>query len=120
MTRAVSADSAEHYLWGDGCDGWRLADGETLSVILERVPAGRGEARHYHRRARQFFFVLEGRATLRVGEDTVVLEAGQGVEVPPLVPHRMDNATGQDVVFLVISGPTSQGDRHEAPAGADG
>ena len=34
----VSIDNAEHYVWGDVCDGWRLLQREDMSVIQERVP----------------------------------------------------------------------------------
>ena len=46
MTRNRS--NAEHYVWGDGCDGWRLLDRPDLSVIEERIPPGRGEVVHFH------------------------------------------------------------------------
>ena len=37
----ISIDSAEHYAWGDGCDGWILLDGDDLTVVEECVPAGK-------------------------------------------------------------------------------
>jgi len=33
----ISTDNAEHYIWGDGCDGWHLVKTSTLSVIKERI-----------------------------------------------------------------------------------
>jgi mannose-6-phosphate isomerase-like protein (cupin superfamily) len=111
----ISRDNAEHYTWGDGCDGWRLVDRPDLSVIHERMPAGTAEVRHFHRAARQFFFVLAGVATLEIDGRREVLRAQQGVEVPPGAPHQIFNASGQEVEFLVISHPTTHGDR--TPAG---
>ena len=34
----VSAGTADHYVWGDGCDGWHLVASDRLSVIQERMP----------------------------------------------------------------------------------
>ena len=56
----VSIENAEHYIWGDICDGWHLLKREDISIIQERVPPGATEAMHYHNTARQFFYILEG------------------------------------------------------------
>jgi len=107
----ISIASAEHYTWGDGCDGWHLLQDPSLSVIQERVPPGAGEVRHFHNRARQFFYVLAGVATLEMEGHSVELRPGEGSEVPPGIPHRFVNKTEAEVSFLVISAPTTVGDR---------
>jgi quercetin dioxygenase-like cupin family protein len=111
----IDGTNAEHYAWGDGCDGWHLLKTDGLSVIKERVPPGRGEVRHYHRSARQFFYILAGEATLEAGGKEHSLAAGQGLEVPPGIPHRFRNDSANEVVFLVVSSPKSHGDRVDAP-----
>jgi mannose-6-phosphate isomerase-like protein (cupin superfamily) len=107
----ISKETAEHYSWGAGCDGWRLVDQAGLSVIHERMPPGAAEAWHHHQMARQFFFVLLGTATMEVGGQRHTLCAQQGIEVAPGAPHRIRNESGADVEFLVISQPTTRGDR---------
>jgi mannose-6-phosphate isomerase-like protein (cupin superfamily) len=82
-----------------------------LSVIQERVPAGASEIKHYHSTARQFFYVLSGVATPEFNHQSVSFGAGQGVHVPPEVPHRFTNTSLEEVVFLVISTPSTSGDR---------
>lgn len=111
----ISKDTAEHYVWGGDCDGWHLVQGPDLSVIHERMPAGRAEVRHRHERARQFFFVLSGVLTLEVDGAPEDLGAGQGREVPPLAPHQALNRSGAPVEFLVISQPATRGDRTPVP-----
>jgi quercetin dioxygenase-like cupin family protein len=66
LPRRVSVDTAPHYTWGDGCDGWHLVAADGLSVIEERMPPGTAEVRHRHDVARQFFFVLSGALTLEI------------------------------------------------------
>ena len=60
----TSVESAPHYRWGVGCDGWHLVQAAGLSVIHERMPPATSEARHRHSVARQFFYVLEGELEL--------------------------------------------------------
>ena len=83
QTMPVSIDSAEHYLWGGGCDGWHLLERDDLSVIRERVPPGARETRHRHVQARQFFYVLDGAAVIEVDGVLHALATGQGLHVPP-------------------------------------
>jgi mannose-6-phosphate isomerase-like protein (cupin superfamily) len=110
----ISAASAEHYNWAEVCDGWHLVKCDTLSVIQERMPAGTSERRHYHERARQFFFVLRGLATIEIDGKLVTLREREGVEVAPGVAHTMMNRSDADVEFLVVSAPRAHGDRHPA------
>jgi mannose-6-phosphate isomerase-like protein (cupin superfamily) len=107
----VDTQNAEHYIWGDGCDGWHLLKGDDLSVIRERVPAGKQEVMHYHNRARQLFFVLSGIITMLVGDERLVLTAGQSIEIPPGAAHQLKNESDSEIEFLVISAPKSHGDR---------
>jgi len=107
----ISKETAQHYIWGEVCDGWHLVHNEALSVIHERMPPGTAEVRHYHVHARQFFFVLSGTAELEMNGEIAQLHAHEGVEVPPGVPHQMKNTSDADVEFLVISHPQTRGDR---------
>lgn len=107
----ISKDTAEHYTWGDRCDGWHLVRQPSLSVIHERMPPGTAEARHYHAQSRQFFFVLSGMAVLELDGVRETLGPQQGLEVPPDTPHQMFNLSDSATEFLVISQPPSHGDR---------
>jgi mannose-6-phosphate isomerase-like protein (cupin superfamily) len=103
--------TAEHYTWGDGCDGWHLLRGEELSVIQERMPPKTSEVAHFHTRSRQFFYVISGTLSILLAGKLHRLAAEQGLEVAPKVTHRVLNESGADVRFIVISTPPSHGDR---------
>ncbi|HEU5223844.1 MAG TPA: cupin domain-containing protein [Candidatus Lumbricidophila sp.] len=111
MQRPVDVSSAPHYAWGAGCDGWRLVDAPDLSVIEELVPPGEAEHWHFHERAHQFFYILSGTAVMRMAHADVALTAGQGVEVAPGVAHQFGNPGPDEVRFLVVSTPSTTGDR---------
>ncbi|MGE3800453.1 MAG: cupin domain-containing protein [Candidatus Kapaibacterium sp.] len=113
MMAVVDIHSAEHYSWGNQCDGWRFLQADKLSVIRERMPPGTSEVKHYHERADQFFYIVSGRGTMEIGEEILTIEEDQGLRVSPGIPHRISNRSERDLHFLVISVPQSQGDRIE-------
>ena len=107
----TSRSVADHYRWGEGCDGWHLVRAAALSVIEERMPAGAREARHRHAAARQFFYVLSGELTMEVDGTRHRLAPRTGIEIAPGAAHQAINETAADVEFLVVSTPPSHGDR---------
>ena len=116
MIRApVSKATAPHYTWGGDCDGWHLAASDGLSVIHERMPAGRAEVAHRHARARQIFFVLAGELTMVFGASERRIAAGEALEIDPGSVHQAVNRGPAAVEFLVISQPPTRGDRIEVP-----
>jgi len=107
----ISIENAEHYIWGDVCDGWHLLKRADMSVTQERVPAGGAEVMHCHERSRQFFYILEGEGRIAFEDREVILEKGKGIEIDPMVKHQFRNSSQADVHFLVISVPSTRGDR---------
>ena len=116
---AAHCAPGNHYPWGDGCDGWVLEGGPGLLVIEERMPAGASEAWHVHDVARQFFYLLTGRATLHTPSGPVELSERSGVAVPAGLAHRIVAGADVDTTFLVVSAPSTVGDRRDVPAPTD-
>lgn len=110
-----STENAPHYVWGTSCDGWHLLEGSDLHIIQELVPPGACEVPHHHDRAQQFFFILSGRACIEIDGETRNLGLHQGTHVPPGKVHRFFNPHDTPVSFLVISSPTTRGDRTDHP-----
>jgi mannose-6-phosphate isomerase-like protein (cupin superfamily) len=107
----ISIQNAEHYVWGENCEGWHLLKRDDMSVIQERVPAGGTEVMHYHEKSRQFFYVLEGEGLMVFEDHQSLLRKGEGIEIAPLIKHQFRNESDDDVHFLVISVPATQLDR---------
>ena len=108
---SISIENTEHYIWGEICDGWHLLKRDEMSVIQERVPAGGAEVMHCHNKVRQFFYILEGKATMVFEDRDVILNKGEGIEIDPQVKHQFKNQSKDDVHFLVVSSPMTEGDR---------
>jgi quercetin dioxygenase-like cupin family protein len=106
-----TVENAEHYKWGDACDGWILSPSRDMMVIQERMPAGTAERRHVHAAARQFFYVLSGELTMEIEGEHHVLTEWSGIEIAPGSRHQAQNNSCNDVHFLVVSSPTTRGDR---------
>ena len=78
------------------------------------MPPGTLEARHFHSRARQFFFVLDGELTIEVEGQEFLLRVGEGLEVSPGEAHQVFNRGTLPVRMIVTSQPPSHGDRINA------
>ena len=117
-TQITSIETAEHYKWGGSngidCDGWHLVKSAELSIIEELMPAGTKEERHFHAKARQFFFVLEGELSIEVEHHDFLLRAGQGLEIAPGQRHQAMNESKNPTRMIVTSQPPSHGDRFPA------
>lgn len=111
QTGSVGRENAEHYRWGDDCDGWYLVRDAQLSVIEELMPPGAAEIRHFHQHAQQFFYVLVGEVLMEVEGQTTLVPAGNGIRILPGKRHQVRNPSSGPVRFLVISQPPSHGDR---------
>lgn len=110
-TEIVDITNAEHYTWGDNCDGWHLVKSGNLSVIRETMPPMTKEKLHYHARAQQFFYIIAGMATFEINGTVFNVSQSQGIRVEPGARHRISNNTGSALEFIVISEPKSHGDR---------
>jgi len=82
----------------DTGDSFYLGD-----VMLE--PGFSGPPPHVHERLHDMFYVLDGTLTMRLGDDTVELEEGSFVCVPPGVTHTFSNPGTRQVRFLNFNTP---------------
>jgi quercetin dioxygenase-like cupin family protein len=68
-------------------------------------PGFPGPPPHRHARLHDMFYVLDGTLTMRLGEDTLEIEAGSFVCVPPGVVHTFSNPSDRPVRFLNFNTP---------------
>jgi mannose-6-phosphate isomerase-like protein (cupin superfamily) len=105
----------KHYVWGGDCDAWNLVDEEALSIKQERMPAGSSEETHYHKKAQQFFYSLNGCATFEIEGICTDVTAGEGIRIEAGKKHRVVNNTSADVEFILCSQPSTINDRFNCP-----
>ncbi len=109
--KIINTTTAEHYTWGNNCDGWHLVKTPDLSIIEELMPPGTSEVRHHHTRSRQFFYVLQGEFTMEIEHHDFTLKPGEGIEIAPGQSHQAINRSSAPVRIVVTSQPPSHGDR---------
>lgn len=74
-----------------------------FSVILVHSQPGVGPKVHRHPYS-EVFIVEAGEATFRVGNDTIVVPAGNVVVGPPGVPHGFTNTGREELRLVAIHG----------------
>ncbi|WP_158795818.1 cupin domain-containing protein [Pedobacter sp. L105] len=107
----TSIKNAEHYKWGENCDGWHLLNSGSLSIIEEKMPPGTAEQYHFHKKAQQVFYVLNGPATFEIEGEIITVQDRESIHIPPLTRHRIINQSLDEIRFVVISEPKAHGDR---------
>lgn len=105
-------ENSEHYFWGEMCEGWRMLDTDALNVTREMIPAGKSEKMHLHKIARQFFYIISGSAAFEINNETFTVNKDEGIEIEPGKEHRISNRGNVPLEFVVISQPSTKGDRY--------
>ena len=110
----VSKSTKKAYRWDDGGIGWPLVETKGLLVVEETLAPDCSEKHHYHNQAAQCFYMLSGRAVMQFSDgQNVEINTGMALHILPETSHAIVNKTGEEIRFLVISAPSSHGDRHE-------
>ncbi len=111
LIKKVSTATADHYTWGDNCDGWHFLKSNGLSIIKEKMPPGTSEKLHYHEKAEQFFYIVSGSATFEIDNQCIHVSTNEAIIIKPGLKHYVKNETPDEIEFIVVSRPPSHGDR---------
>jgi len=103
-------------------EGWTYRFGIDFSVKAGEVQEGSGAAfleyvtrqgeeppHHTHKTEAEMFYVLEGAATFRCGEETFDLEKGGFVFLPPGIQHGYTIRSEAPVRLIVVTSPVREG-----------
>lgn len=82
-----------------------LFKSQRLMLGLNCLEPGQVQAPHAHADQDKFYFVLEGEAEFRVGEETRRAASGTAVWAPAGVEHGVTNTGAQRLVILVGIAP---------------
>lgn len=79
--------------------------GGSFSLVEQLAPPGPAAPWHVHREDDEFFYVVEGKITARIGEETIEAGAGSTLYLPHGVPHsyRIDGPDPARIVATVSS-----------------
>jgi transcriptional regulator with XRE-family HTH domain len=82
---------------------WTLsrATGRTLAVKMRLEPSGRAPVQRVHP-GHDWFFVVEGRVRLLLGEREIVVEAGEAAEFATMTPHALAAIDGPAELIMIF------------------
>jgi len=75
-----------------------------MKLIRQVYEAGGTHFPHQHPSTEQAYYILEGTARVRVGDESFDVEAGTVIYLPPNTPHEMINTGEGRLVNLLICG----------------
>ena len=78
----------------------KMTNGLFSSVETAVAPKLMGPAPHYHKELEELMFVLEGTATVMVGDDVIEVEAGGWHLRPRMLKHTFWNASEKPLRFI--------------------
>ena len=67
---------------------------------------GQSTVMHHHPYEEELFVILQGTATMQVGEETITLSAGSLLHVDAVVPHGLKNLGTERLIVLFTKVPT--------------
>lgn len=85
-----------------------LFTGHHLFVGLNCFEPGQTQQLHVHSGADKFYFLVSGKARMRVGDETRDATAGDLVWAPADVPHGVVEAQERTVMLVAIAPPPAR------------
>lgn len=89
---------------------WVNADPAPARISRYRVAVGETVSLHVHTGKAEYWVILRGSGTVRLGQSTFAVAEGDIVMTPPSVPHGLINTGDEELEFLNIVQPTGDGD----------
>lgn len=75
------------------------------SLAEARVPQGGSTTEHYHVRAEEVYFIVEGEGRIRIDREERDLVPGDAIAIPPGKRHKIWNTGSGILVFLCCCAP---------------
>ncbi|MEU4802482.1 cupin domain-containing protein [Actinosynnema sp. NPDC023587] len=102
----IRADQAEKLTADPAAVVTLLADLDGLTCNRSTFLDGaNGAPPHFHTRASELFFVLDGTLQVLLDQDVITLARGDFLVVPPRTPHAFGAAEGADADVLFVFTP---------------
>ena len=78
---------------------------ERHSVAYAVIKPGKSSRLHKHTISEESYYILRGRAHMRVGDEEAILEPGQSVLIPAETSHQISNLGEENLEFLAVCVP---------------
>jgi len=78
------------------------------SLAEARLPAGSSTTRHFHRNTEEIYYILEGRGSMTIDDETREVGSGDAIAIPPATQHQITNTGDTVLKFLCCCAPGYQ------------
>ena len=75
------------------------------SLAEARLPPGGATTPHYHPRTEEIYYILQGTAHMRIGEEERDVGLGDAIAIPPGAEHQICNTGAAVLKFLCCCAP---------------
>ena len=78
---------------------------EKQSLAEARLPIGAQTTAHYHKQTEEIYFLTEGRARMRIGDEIRDVRRGDSIAIPAGQIHQITNIGDVELRFLCMCVP---------------
>ena len=75
------------------------------SLAEARLPPGASTTPHHHPVTEEIYYILEGRGSMRIGDETREVGPGDAIAIPPGASHQITNTGSETLFFLCCCAP---------------
>lgn len=97
---------------------WMLSrpTGSTIAVKMRLEPTRRAPQQRVHP-GHDWFFVIEGRVRLSLGEREIMVETGEAAEFPTMTPHAFSAIDGPAELIMIFDRDGQRAHVHQEAGG---
>lgn len=121
----VSRNEVKSFITEDGSEIRELLAHRNSGIrnqsLAEAILApGKATTEHYHPKAEEIYYILQGKGKIRIGDETRELMSQDAVAIRPGDHHKIWNTGDEDLVFLCCCAPGYEHDDTVLTEGARG
>lgn len=106
----ISRSSTVPFITADGSEirellAYRNSSIRNQSLAEATLPPGGSTREHYHPKAEEIYYILQGTGKMRLESEERMVEAGDAIAIPPGQKHKIWNTGAAPLVFLCCCAP---------------
>lgn len=79
-----------------------LDEGQGYKVKRIEVLPGKRLSYQKHARRAEHWFIIQGTATVTLNDNEITIQTGEAIDIPIEAAHRVENPTGENLIFIEI------------------
>ncbi len=80
------------------------------SLAEARLDVGCFTTAHRHPKTEEIYYILSGRAEMRIGDEVCNVSVGDAIAIPPGKVHQITNTGAEQLTFLCMCSPAYEHD----------